>query len=407
LQPPAEIEEDARMGAPARSLAIAALGLALLPAAALGASVNRDTETGVLTIVDGDNVNVDDTIVVERVGGALDQVRGAGLTNDSADCTTVVAGINCPLSTSVAVNLGGGNDTFGAIAMPVPISVAGGPGNDDIATSGGPDVLAGGPGDDTLQGNSGIDDYFGEAGNDTIKSFDRNPERVSCGADSDLALNDFVDILAECERGADGDHDGFSTAVDCNDGAANIFPGAPEVFDNGVDENCDGRDNPNLDRDRDGFPQPADCDDGNAKIHPGAREVRGNRVDENCDRRAEPFAQLGAVVINQWVVTSRFARLTQLTVHNAPKGARIALTCKGRGCPTRKTRRRKVSRELQRIDLRRAFRRARLGFGTRLTLRITAPQTVGRTYTYVVRRGQLPLRTTVCRAPGQSKGRSC
>ena len=78
--------------------------------------------------------------------------------------------------------------------------------------------------------------------------------------------------------------------------AANIFPGAPEVFDNGVDENCDGRDNPNLDRDRDGFPQPADCDDGNAKIHPGAREIRGNKVDENCDRRAAPFAQLDAVM---------------------------------------------------------------------------------------------------------------
>jgi hypothetical protein len=315
--------------------------------------------------------------------------------------------INCPLSTSVAVNLGGGNDTFGAIAMPVPISVAGGPGNDDIATSGGPDVLAGGPGDDTLQGNSGIDDYFGEAGNDTINSFDRNPERVSCGADTDLALNDFVDILAECERGADGDHDGFSSAIDCNDGAANVFPGAPEVFDNGVDENCDGRDNPNLDRDRDGFPQPADCDDGNAAIRPGALEIRGNKVDENCDRRADPFAQLGAVVSNQWVETSRFARLTQLVVHNAPKGARIALTCKGRGCPSRKTRRRTVSRELQRIALHRAFRRARLGFGTRLTLRITAPQTIGRTYTYVVKRGELPRRTTTCRAPGQSRSRSC
>ena len=211
-------------------------------------------------------------------------------------------------------------------------------------------MLAGGPDNDILRGNSGIDEYFGESGNDTIEAFDRRPERISCGAGTDEAHNDFIDILAECERGADGDRDGFSSAVDCNDGAANIFPGAPEVFDNGVDENCDGRDNPNLDRDRDGFPQPADCDDGNAKIHPGALEIRGNRVDENCDRRAAPFAQLGAVVINQWVVTSKFARLTRLTVHNAPKGARIALTCKGRGCPTRKTRRRTVSRELQRID---------------------------------------------------------
>jgi hypothetical protein len=397
----------ALMGATARSVVIAVVALALLPAAAPGASVNRDTETGVLTIVDADGVAVDDSIVVERKGGT-DNVSGGGLTNDSGGrCMTDVATIKCPLSTSVAVNLGGGNDSFGAIAMPVPISVAGGPGNDDIATSGGPDVLAGGPGDDTLQGNSGVDDYFGEAGNDTIKSFDRNPERVSCGADTDLALNDFVDILAECERGSDGDRDGFSSAVDCNDGAANIFPGAPEVFDNGVDENCDGRDNPNLDRDRDGFPQPADCDDGNAKIHPGALEVRGNRVDENCDRRATPFAQLDAVVSNQWVVTSGFARLTQLVVHNAPKGARIALTCRGRGCPSRKTTRRTVKRELQKVVLHRAFRRARLRFGTRLTLRITAAGTIGRTYTYVVKRGQLPVRTTVCRAPGRSRGRSC
>ncbi len=392
------------MGAAARSLAIAAVGLALLPAAAIGASVNRDTETGVLTIVD--DVSATDDILVARDGG-IDRISAAGLTNDTSDCTTVDATIECPLSTSIAVDLGAGNDRFRADALPIPISVAGGTGNDDIGTSGGPDVLAGGPDDDVLRGNSGIDEYFGETGNDTIEAFDRNPERISCGAGTDEAHNDFVDILAECERGADGDHDGFSSAVDCNDGAASIFPGAPEVFDNGVDENCDGRDNPNLDRDRDGFPQPADCDDGNAKIHPGALEIRGNRVDENCDRRAEPFAPLDAVVSNQWVVTSGFARLTQLVVHNAPKGARIALTCKGRGCPSRKTTRRTVKRELQKVVLHRAFRRARLRFGTRLTLRITAAGTIGRTYKYVVKRGQLPVRTTVCRAPGQKRGRSC
>jgi hypothetical protein len=40
-----------------------------------------------------------------------------------------------------------------------------------------------------------------------------------------VSLNDFVDILAECERGIDGDVDGFGSAVDgrgssCGAGAA-------------------------------------------------------------------------------------------------------------------------------------------------------------------------------------------
>jgi hypothetical protein len=394
------------MRAALRSFAVVVLGLTLLPAAAPGATVDRDTQTAVITIID--DVGTADDILVERTA-ALDIVSrtGGGLTNNSGECMAVGDTVQCPRGSSIAVDLGAGNDRFRADAVADSISVAGGPGNDDIGTSGGPDVLAGGPGDDTLKGNSGIDDYFGETGDDTIEARDSRPERISCGAGTDEAHNDFVDIIAECERGIDADGDGFSSAVDCNDGAANIFPGAPEVFDNGVDENCDGRDNPNLDRDADGFPQPGDCDDGNAAIRPNAPELRGNAVDENCDRRADPFAQLGAVVSNQWAVARSFARLRTLVVHNAPTGARIALTCRGRGCPFRRARRRTVTRELQRIVLHRGFGRARLRFGTRLRLTITAPETIGRTYTFVVKRGAPPTRTTVCRAPGEARGQSC
>ena len=188
---------------------------------------------------------------------------------------------------------------------------------------------------------------------------------------------------------------------------ANIFPGAPEIFDNGVDENCDGRDNPNLDRDGDGFAQPGDCDDGNAAIRPNALEIRGNPFDENCDRRADPFAQLGAVVSNQWGV----ARTVRAAAH--ARGAQRAHgrphrpDLQGPGCPIKKARRRTVARELQRITLHQGFRRARLRVGTRLRLTITAAETVGRTYTYVVKRGAPPTRQIVCRAPGERRGQSC
>ncbi|MDP9294749.1 MAG: MopE-related protein [Actinomycetota bacterium] len=394
------------MGAALRYLAVAVLGLTSLPAGALGATVDRDKQTGVITIVD--DVATADDITVERTT-TLDIISraGGGLTNNSGECAAVGDTVQCPKGSSIAVDLGDGNDRFRSIAVSATISVAGGLGRDDISTSAGDDVLAGGPGNDTLNGGAGVDDYFGETGDDLIEARDSRPERISCGADTDEAHNDFVDIIAECERGIDGDGDGFSSAVDCNDGSANVFPGAPEVFDNGVDENCDGRDNPNLDRDADGFPQPGDCDDGNAAIRPNALEIRGNALDENCDRRADPFAQLGAVVSNQWAVTRTHARLRTLVVHNAPKGARIVLRCTGRGCPFKRARRRTVPRKLAPIVLHRGFRRARLRFGTRLQLTITAAETVGRTYTYVVKRGALPTKTTVCRAPGEARAQSC
>jgi hypothetical protein len=394
------------MGAVLRLFVVATLGLVLLPAGAPGATVDRDALTRIITIVD--DVAADDDIGVNRTA-TLDIISGGGLVNNSGDCADGAGGtVECPRdTTSIAVDLGGGNDRFRVNGVASPISVAGGSGNDDIATSGGNDVLAGGPGDDILRGNSGVDDYFGETGGDRIQARDGRAERISCGADTDVADNDFTDIIAECERGIDSDADGFSSAVDCNDGARNIFPGAAEVFDNGVDENCDGRDNPNLDRDGDGFSQPGDCDDANAAIRPTALEIRGNPFDENCDRRADPFAQLGAVVSNQWAVTRTHARLLTLVVHNAPRGARIVLTCTGRGCPSKKAQRRTVTRELQQVVLHRPFRRARLRFGTRLKLTITAAETVGRTYSYVVKRGQLPTKKTTCRAPGEARAQTC
>ena len=397
------------MGGAVRSLAVVVAGLALMPAVASAATVDRDDATGVITIVDGANAT-DDIRVRRDSDPAFDVISNAGpggLVSATCDQPQANGPVTCPRGSSYSVDLGGGDDRL-VSEIGTPTSVAGGDDSDELFTGGGADVLAGGAGGDFLDGGGGIDEYFGETGNDTITARDGNGERISCGLGTDVADNDFTDIIAECEQGVDADSDGFSTAVDCNDAAASIFPGATEVFDNGVDENCDGRDNPNLDVDGDGFPRPFDCNDASAAIRPTVPEIRGNRVDENCDNRAEPFADLGAVVANQWVFGTRFSRLLKLVVHNAPGGARVVFRCSGsRSCPTRRTKRVRVRSVLTRVTLHRPFRRSRLRPGTKLTVTITAAQTIGRTYSYVVKRGAAPESTVTCRAPGQRRGRSC
>jgi len=96
-------------------------------------------------------------------------------------------------------------------------------------------------------------------------------------------------------------------STDCSDDDGNSHPGATEVADDGIDQNCDGKELCYLDNDNDGYRPdlsatiisddidctdtrearatdlPGDCNDNDAGVHPGAASFDCSATDWDCD----------------------------------------------------------------------------------------------------------------------------
>jgi MYXO-CTERM domain-containing protein len=103
-------------------------------------------------------------------------------------------------------------------------------------------------------------------------AFDDDDDGFCEGVDLD------ADGLEDCSDG--------SLVGDCNDDDSEVFPDAPEAVD-GVDADCDGIvDNHTeaFDDDGDGLSEDqGDCDDTDPWVSPRAREQPDNGIDDNCD----------------------------------------------------------------------------------------------------------------------------
>ena len=133
-----------------------------------------------------------------------------------------------------------------------------------------------------------------------------NGECVSATENCSDSIDNDADGLTDCDdpdcdsnpacdaSPQDLDGDGYASDVDCDDEDPTINPGASEIWYDGVDQNCDGKND--FDMDEDSYvaemyigevggtaPSSGDCDDEDPSINPGVSEVIGDGIDNDCD----------------------------------------------------------------------------------------------------------------------------
>ena len=108
---------------------------------------------------------------------------------------------------------------------------------------------------------------------------------------------------------------------------------------------------------------------------------------------SSPPKQLAGRVSASFNVLSRYTKVIKFQIRDVPAGADVVVACAGRGCPFRE---RSVTPRGGKADLSKALRKARLGKGAKLQVRITKDGSVGKLISVTVDGRHVPRPLAVC-----------
>ena len=149
-----------------------------------------------------------------------------------------------------------------------------------------------------------------------------------------------------------------------------------------------------------------DCDDGSPAIHPGASDIRGNSVDEDCDGLKLPYLRITSSVKRKFLKYRTYTRIALFVVRDVPAGAVVKVSCRGRGCPKKKSRR-LVGTGAKELRFTAYLAKSKLRRGAVIEVRITLADHIGKLVRYQVRANRLPKSTVLCLTPGQTAPAAC